>query len=241
MDLQELFTTYKIPQEGQDFVNGLIQAEKDKAITETGKKGKELKAMVTERNKLRDLIRGNFNIDPESEDLESNLSELKEKLQKAGNEAIEKLNKSWEKKFSDLTKTLEAKDAEKLALETKLDNSKITDILGKAMGDKFNGKSLAIRDLIRDKKVKLTEDKNDVVFVNGDEELELAKGLDKFAKDNQDLVRNIQNPGSGGGSKIITNSKGEKTMTYEDWLAMPPKERATFQLDPKNTVLPRKD
>jgi hypothetical protein len=240
MSLQDIITKYKISDDEVTEINGLIQAEKDKGISESKKKNKEVLEVKTELNKIRDMLRGNLDLDPDG-DLEEQAKVLKEKLEKstakaeAGSlaELEDRLKKDFDKRLKEseakAQKQIDTEKAEKEAVASKFRNSKISQILKKAMGDQFIGSDLAIKDFIRENKVKLTDDET-VIFVDGDDEVELAKGLEKFKKDNPDLVRNTQSPGSGGGSKSTVDVKNKKIAEAE-WLQKEPKERARLMAD----------
>lgn len=234
MELQELFTKYKMPQDEQDFVSGLIEAEKNLGITESRKKNKEAQTVRAELNRLRDLLKANLELDPEGE-LEEQITALKEKLQKSSktsdddgksNAEIEKLRKEMKAMTDRFQKQIDEEKTAKEAVQQRLRNSKIKEVLDKAMGDVFIGKELVIKDFIREGKVKLTDDEN-VVFVDGDDEIELTKGIDLFRKNNSDLVRNNQVPGSGGSPKVDVGKKGNK-ISQEQYESLSLEDQKSF-------------
>lgn len=249
MELSELYTKYKLSQEEQDFVDGLIEAEKTKAITETGKKGKELKIMVTERNKLRDILRAELEVDPESETLAEDVKAAKEKFQKAvksgGNDEVEKLRKEFGQKITTLETQLVTEKNEKLEAKKTIRRDKLSNLLMKALGGEEDCPSARFitEGLLASGTVKVTEDENETpVFVLNGENVTIEKGVADLFKKQPALKRNRQTPGSGGTSNdgIVKGADGKEKMKEKDWEAMrskDPKAAAAWINDPKHELI----
>ncbi|MCX6224235.1 MAG: hypothetical protein NTV01_05715, partial [Bacteroidia bacterium] len=209
MSIQDIAAKYSISEEDVAVVNSLIESERNKGIEASRKKSKEVLDKMTALNKLRDTLK-ELGMNPD-DDLEVQTASFKEKLSKSGtssdNSEIEKVMRE----VSGLKKRLEEKEKIEVELSGKLRNKTITEILSQAMGDNFHAKDLTIKDFIREGKVKLTDD-NNVVFLDGNEEIELPKGIDAFKKARPDLVKNIQSGGSGSG-RVIIDGKGKKTLS----------------------------
>jgi hypothetical protein len=253
MDLKVLKEKYKIDDADSQELESFVESLNQKGIDESRKKGAEIKKHLTAIATLKDFIKNKFSIDPDG-DMEEQAKPILEKLEKANKppeggslqelearitanfkKAEKELNEKWQKKLDD-------EAAAKLAVETKFKNSRITEILSSMIGDSIPAKDFVIRDFLSAGKVKLTDD-NKVVFVDGDDEIDSVKGLDEFKKKNPHLVISQQAPGSGGSgnSRSQRNNSGGQTIKFTDWMALPPKERAAFQLNDKNIVLPRED
>lgn len=78
---------------------------------------------------------------------------------------------------------------------------------------KMFGQDLLVKDLISSGRVKLTDDESKVVFVKGDDEVDMDTGLKDLMTERKDLLINYQTggagTGSGGGSPPA--NKGERT------------------------------
>jgi hypothetical protein len=242
MSLEAIVAKYKITDDEVSEINGLIQIEKDRADNEkkigveaARKKGKELLEKVTELNKFRDLLKNKFEFNPD-EELEPQVDKLKEKLGKieqgssVPNDEIEKLRKTFTGKIESLEKVIKDEQAEKEAVKIQFKNSKTSEILTKEMSSTFLGHDLVIEKLIREGKVKLSDDNSSVFFVEDGEEIELLKGIEGLKKSRPDLVKNVQSPGSGGGITKNDLSK-KKKLTLSEFNSLEPVVMAKFQAD----------
>lgn len=123
-------------------------------------------------------------------------------------------------------------------LKTKLDESETqrTDLLAKnrnqviqttllkAMDDKIYGADAEIFKLVHEKKVGLAADESTVVFKDGDNEVALQEGVDKFIEDHPGIVKSQQTGGagssgaSGEGSPAATDGMSKEDKEFaENW------------------------
>jgi hypothetical protein len=205
-------------------VTDAINAEKQRGIDASRKKGDDVKKFMTLANKLRDSLRS-FDIDPDG-DIDAQIAAVKDKATAsrsqadAGNEQINSLKKEMAK----ILQKLEAAEVEKTAAHRKYQTSKISESLSKAFGDSIYGVDLAIEGLISKGAVKMSDD-DKVIFVNGDEELDIEAGVEAYKKARPDLVKNSQRPGPGSAPQ---KNKNSKTITAQQYDAMTVKQRAEF-------------
>lgn len=181
-------------------VQGLVEAEKQKGITLYQKKDGELLKL---KNSLKET-----GYDPESgKNFKDYLTELSTKA-KASTEAEVTIN-TLNSKLSDLTeKFAEAQNKQRAAEEASVKDSlktKLTTLLG----DKVYGSKFVIDNLVAKGEVKKIDGK-EVWNVDG-ADVDFNTGLDKFLKNNADIVKSSQAGGTGqpGGSSksAVDNSK----------------------------------
>jgi len=112
------------------------------------------------------------------------------------NPEIDKLRKE----FAKAQKALEDEKQNASKIKTTADRRSIKAKLIEAFRDKVYGHDLLADSLINDGKVKLTEDEQ-VVFVNGEDEVEFGAGVKKLLESRPDLVKNTQAPGARSGTR----------------------------------------
>jgi hypothetical protein len=211
--------------EDSDVVKSAIQTEKDKGIDASRNKGKEVEKHLTELNRLRDFLRDDLEFDLD-EDLKKQLEEARKTNGTEGNKAteLEKQVTTLSKQVKTLTDQLGEKD--KLANDRaeKLRVTKLTEVLRKSIGAKVHSSDYVIKGLIRDGAVKLLDDEETAVFVQGGEEVEFDKGVQEFLKKNADIVKNDQN--GGGGSTGDHKTPGEKIIRRTEFEKLTPSERS---------------
>jgi hypothetical protein len=222
MELSEILS--EIGEEKAAVVNAAIEAEKNRGIEAARKKGQDVNKFMSETNKHKDRFRA-IGLDPDG-DLDAQLVTIKERLEKATNSkgeddpAVKKL----ERQLAAIVAKLEATEKEKAEATQKYTKTRLSESLRKAFGDQINGVGLAVDNLIYGGKVKLSEN-DEVVFVNGSDELTIEEGVAAFKKQYPELVKNTQNPGGGSAPQGKPNSKSITISQYE---AMSVKDRATF-------------
>jgi hypothetical protein len=210
-----------------------VSAETEKGKTDYRKRSSEVNKFRDENKKLRDFLKTNFEFDPDG-DLEQQFKEAEENLKKQGsgagdgkpNAEFEEFKKKNEKELKQLRDALAAEKAEKEAVTLRAKNGKISNLLSESMKD-IPSAPFVIKDFLNSKRVDLDESGEKVVFVEGDDRIELPKALEKFRKENPHLVVINQNGGSGSSGQR-QNIPGAKQMRNEDWLKLPGKERAAF-------------
>jgi DNA repair exonuclease SbcCD ATPase subunit len=222
MELTEILD--EIGEEKAAIINAAIEAEKNRGIEASRKKGEDVKKFMTVSNKLKDSLRA-LNIDPDG-NLEEQISEARTRIEKlskeseGGNDQV----KSLQKQMADILKKLEASEKEKETVNRKLTTTKLSESLSKAFGDSIYGVDLAVKDLITSGVVKLS-DGDKVVFLDGDNEIDLDEGVNSFKKKRPDLVKNTQK--SGGGSSP-QQGKGVKVISQSEYDSMNVAQRAAF-------------
>lgn len=220
MDLETVLA--KLSDEEKSVIIACIEAEKTTGINASKKKGEEIKALITKQNRLKDAIRA-LELDPESEDIDSQIGSLKDKIKGGGNAQT-----ALEKQLAAITKQLDAITKERDETAKRLTTKTISERLTKALGDKVHAPEYIIKTLIADGSVTMNGD--DVVWKNGDSELDLDSGAVAFLKANPNIVKVNQKPGGGSSGGNGTGKTG-KTMSESDYHNLPLKDRAAFFAD----------
>lgn len=214
----------KLSEEDKGVVVAAIESEKTKGIDESRKKGNEIKKHLTDLNKLKDTLK-ELELDPDG-DLSEQISSLKTKINSgATSDEVTKQIKSLQKQVETLTGNLTEKERIAQEKSAKLARQTLTNALTKALGEKVYASEHVIANLIHSGKVKLGDDEETVLFVDGESELEFSKGVESFLKGNPGIVKNSQNP--GGGSKPNNNSS-EKTMARNSFDQLNPNDKMAF-------------
>ena len=221
MDLNEVVGSLTDDQKG--IVLAAIEAEKSRGIEAANKKGAENAKLRRENEGFKSAIKNTFEFDVSSVD------DLPDALSKFKTKSVNTSEYVPVKDFEMLKKQIADRDAKIEASNRELRNSKTAEKLSKVIGDTFHASDYLIKDLIAQERVRLT-DSGDVVFVDGEDEIEAAKGIEKLKKSRPDLVKNISKAGSGGagGTK---DKKNEKTMALEDFNNLQGKERARLMAE----------
>jgi len=221
MDLQEVVGSLTEDQKG--VVLAAIEAEKSRGIEAANKKGAENAKLRRENDGFKSAIKNTFEFDVTSVD------ELPDALSKYKTKTVNTSDYVPKGDFELLKKQVADRDAKIEARDRELRNSKTAEKLNKVIGDQFHASDYLIKDLINGDKVRLTE-AGELVYIDGDEEVEISKGIEKLKKSRPDLVKNISRPGSGGaaGSK---DKKGEKTMALDEFNNLPGIERARLMAE----------
>jgi len=187
MTLEELLT--EIGEEKAAVVKEAIQAEKNRSIVEVKKKTHPLqekldalKASLTEAG-----------IDPD-EDIQAQLDEMR-KPPKGGKPDDAELKKV-KKQLAELQTAFTTEQTAKTEALAKLNRAKLTEALSKQIDGRMHAQDMFIENMILTGKVKIGDDEQPV-FVQGDTEIDLKTGVDKWMKENPKLVINQTKPGSG--------------------------------------------
>jgi hypothetical protein len=220
MDFQEVVSSLTEDQKGA--VLAAIEAEKTRGIEAANKKGAENAKLRRENEGFKSAIKNTFEFDVTSVDeLPDVLSKFKTKTVNTSEYVPVKDFELLKKQIADRVARIEQGNRE-------LRNSKTAEKLNKVIGDQFHASDYLIKDLIAGEKVRLTES-GDVVFVDGEDEVDITKGIERLKKNRPDLVKNLSKPGSGGagGGK----DKGSKTISLEEFNNLPGIERAKLMAD----------
>jgi len=208
MTLQELLV--EIGEEKAVLVKEAIEAEQLKGIAKAKENNGKLSKATTELIRLKGIVE-NVGLDLDG-DTDQQIEDLKQRLTAAAGKKkgepdpeVAKLGKE----LASLKKLLADKDAEATEAKQKLTNAKLTERLTKALGDKVVAHDYVIKDLIRNGQVKLVDDA--VLWVDGEEETDFDKGVEKFVKANPTLLKNTQRPGSGARDANAGGSHGDNS------------------------------
>lgn len=213
----------------KEYDSGLTEEVKTKNIEIRGLNDK-IKGFETGKGET-EKITGNYtkilktlNLDDTTDDLDSALTELTEKLQ-AG-ELAGKSKGELEKQISELTKNhnATAKELAKVSNEKTLLETTVTQERAKrqnAIKDRVIMSALADNKVIKPKEiskiltnsVKVNDD-DTVSYINAKgEEVAFDVGIKSWLDDNPEFISNDQTPGSGSGGAGGAGSKGRLTVT----------------------------
>jgi len=221
MELQDVVGS--LTDEQKNVVLSAIEAEKNRGIEESRRKGAEAAKLRKEVEAYRTAIKNTFEVDVSSVD------ELPDVLSKYKTKTVNTSDYVPKSDFEFLKKQIAEEKALREAANLDLRNSRIAEKLNKVFGETFHASDYLVKDLIASDRVRLTES-GDIAFVDGDEEVEITKGIEKLKKTRPDLVKNISKPGSGGagGDK---HKKGEKTIAFDEFNNLPGIERAKLMAE----------
>jgi hypothetical protein len=211
MDLATLLA--KLNAEEKAVVENAIAEEKNRGIEAARKKSDEVKRWMTEANSMKDALR-EIGLDVDS-DIGEQLRGITEKATGKPKTELEKQVVTLTKQIQQLTQ--KATESEKKAMESveRYRNTKLSQELSKAFGEKIHASDYVINGLIREGKVTINE-LDEIVFKNGESEIDFKSGVDQFMKSNTHIVKNTQAPGAGsaggagGSAKSMTRAEFDK-------------------------------
>lgn len=221
MTLEELIA--EVGPDKAAIITAALQAEKDRGVSESRKKGEEVKKLLTLANRYKDVLRG-LDLDPESDDLETQLETVKKNL---GNG---KQVPEYEKQLKALTARVDKAEKDAAEKTQRLRTAKLTQKLQGALASKLiDGTPEYIIDgLITKGRVKVSEDDETVLWNENGTDIDFDKGVESWLKSNPSLVKNVAN--AGGGSAGSGKPQG-KTMKRDAWDNLPAREKASFFKD----------
>lgn len=220
LDLAKLKAALKDAEGSEEIIENVLSAveeEKERGIELKRKSDREAKGLRAYKKALETI-----GFKPDEHDLDdflTDLTEAKERLSSGDvtdKSELTKVMKSLEK----LQKQFDEKDAEARELRDKGRKATIRSKLQSAIGDKIYGPTYVINDLITNGKVGLNES-DEVVWIDGDDEVGFDEGLKSFMTTNADIVKNTQRPGGGS-----AGGGGNKSAKYslDDFDKMSPEE-----------------
>jgi hypothetical protein len=227
----------KLPQEEQNAVREWhdtdVTQEKERGIQEYRKRSGDVNKLLTENKKLKGFLKDKLEFDPEG-DLELQLQEAEEQRtsesrstgKKISSSELELIEKKYKKDIDVIKATLAKTEAEKQEANQRVRTTKITSTLQELMKD-IPSAPFIIKDFINSKKVDLDESEN-VIFLEGEERIEVPKALEAFRKQNPNLVVVSQNPGSGSFPSRQKTQPGAKQMSTESFKSLSPVERSAY-------------
>lgn len=203
-----------------------VETEKQKGISAKNKVNQEAENL----RKYKIALEENFGFNPEEDDLETFTKDLSDTIKsiksgKTGDEVklspefkeMQKQLNKLTKEFQKTTGELETERKEKLELKTKTVQNTIRAKLLEAFKDekgesKIYAPDIVTENLITSGKVKMDEESNAIVFVNGSDTVDFEDGIKGFLETRKDLIRNKQVGGSGSGGNNSQGGTGNETL-----------------------------
>jgi len=204
-------------------VSNAILHEKNRGIKETQEANRQAKV-------AKDALKA-LGYDATTQDLEGFVASINEKLE-TGKGSSEKLSateqrfRAQEKKTLELQSALEKTISELTDERTKNTHAVMKDALLKAFSGKIYSAEVHAKDLIRDGKVALNDDKT-ISFIHGENKLDFDAGIAKYLESNQDAIINAQRGGPGGGP-TSSSSSSSKVMVRSAYDKMDPFQAAEY-------------
>lgn len=203
-----------------------IEGEKQRGISESRKLRKDVET-YSKYKKLADTLGWDG-----AEDIDTFAESLSVKLENSakGNSEVQKLQKMIEKMRTDFETVQRTAQEEKsrrhgiIAREQAL--SKLRDSAGNYI---VHAQDLLVDSLLRDGRIKLSDDEKTAYFVTDDQEEDLKIGLEKYLENRKDLLKNNQRPGTG--SKNTGGQGNGKIMQFAEFQKLPSKEQAAYMRD----------
>jgi hypothetical protein len=194
-------------------VSGAIENEKEVGRKSRNKANDEAKGLREQRNKLREGLK-TLEIDYESESWIDDLRSMKTKA-KSGSKASEENSENL-KVIEKLQNQIDEITKDRDAVRSRERNTRITNELSSAFGEKIYSKDLTIKGLISDNAVSI-DDETDKVYINIEgENYEPSKGVEKLLELKRVDGKVTQKPGSeGSGSGTDSGTKSEEAMRAE--------------------------
>jgi hypothetical protein len=218
----------KLSEEERAEVTAAIQAEANKGIEASRKKGAENTKLIAENARLKDTIKSTLGVEFSSdadlgEVLKGKITELT--AGKVDQSEVGKLSKQIEA----ITRSLEAERTEKIKAQENMRVSKISNVLLDKMKGKVAAHDFVIKDLISSGRVKQNDDESIVFFGKDGLEYDIDKGIESFRKERPDVFINQQNGGSGGSSTTGT-SGNVKTISLKSFNDLGSTEKAAYMV-----------
>jgi ATP-dependent protease HslVU (ClpYQ) ATPase subunit len=176
---------------------------------------------MTETNRFKDTLKEHLDIDFTSSD--DPIATIAEKLKSFKTSTVNTADYVPKSEFSKVKQQLADLVTREEQAQTKLRNVRITEALDQVMGDSFHGKDFVIKNLIASGEVRVDSD-GGIVFVDGDDEMDLQKGVEKLKKTRPDMVKNISKPGAESSRR--ENRQDDKLISLGDFNKLPAKEKA---------------
>lgn len=214
MDLDSLLS--EIGQETADKIRAEFSALEGKVTGKTS----EISRLIGKVNALKDSIRI-LEVDPDDSLLTDRIAELGKKLK--GNQASDGTISALQKQVEKLTADYEAKAKKAQEMERSTALSELSKTLS---GRVLNHDSEAFR-LVHEGRVRFSEALGKVVFVKGEDEIDLSVGVDEHIKARPEIAINDQIKGSGTPpAKGSGSDQSHKTISLSEFERLSPRDRA---------------
>jgi len=206
----------------------MVQAEREKGINSRHEANSEAKGLRRFKIALEKL---GYNAE-EDGDLDEWVSDIVNKMADVGKSSTQKDSqlselqsqlKKLTKQFQTTQEELGNEKKTRAEVETKAKQRTIQNKLQKVLNDEFYGADFLIKSLISDGVVDLDENENPV-FKQGDQTLNLDKGVEWLRQTNADARKNGQKPGSGSSPASGGSVKQRPRLTVEQIKGMSRKE-----------------
>lgn len=198
------------------FVEGQVDAERNKGVEAHRKVTKEAQSLRRFKQALESA-----GYEGDAEQVDEWLQSMKKTPAKPDGQVdpeIEKLRKE----FLKAQKALEEEKANVSKIKQSSDRKTMKAKIAEALRDKVYGHDLLADSLIGEGRVKLLEG-DEVVFVDGDNEVEFGAGMKKLLESRPDLLKNTQAPGARSGTRP---QGGKPTYTIDQLKSMSTQEIA---------------
>lgn len=203
------------------------------AILQEREKGKGMVKDVQSKLERVNSVLSQMGYDSTSVDLDSFALEIKSRLENAKTNG-KKLT-TTEQKLQDLEGSIEQlksaladSQTEANTFKTNYKNSKIMSILQPALSDKLYSADIHSKDIIREKMVALSNDEKSVVWVDGDNQVDFATGLQKYLDLHKSDLKNNQKPGSDSKPSQGDYNPDIKRLSKSAYDKLNPYDRAKF-------------
>jgi hypothetical protein len=210
-----------------------VSTEKEKGVTEYRKRSSDVNKLLTIKKKYESFLKDKLEYDPDG-DLEAQYEEASKAASttssKKSSTEMTELETKYKTELDKINKRLEKAEAEKLEANKKVKTTKISNALTEQMKDIPSAKYV-IKDFINDGKVDYDEATDSVVFIDGEDRIELPKALEQFRKENPHLVVVNQVSGSGSSRQSTSSKTGTKQMKTETFKTLSPSEKSAFMKD----------
>lgn len=220
--LQEILASLP-SDEDRGVVAAAIEAEKQKGITETRKKGDEFKTLLTKHNVLKDALKS-VDIDPDDADI-TDISEALKAKTKPDGKPVQEWKKDIVKLQAQVNSITSQLTAEK-EKSTNLIRSTATSKASALLKNKVYAHEEIAKTLLAEGKIAVSDDGQTIIFKGDAGDIELEKGISEYIKFRSDIA--IPEIKGGSGSSGGQGTGGIKTMSKDAWVQLEPKARAEY-------------
>lgn len=198
-DLEKLFEEKGIKDAMTD-VKALVDAEKQRGISETQQANKEAQALRKYKQAIEKLgLKGDA--------LDDGVSELVKKLESLKDSKPATEFEALAKTVNDLNDRIMKSETEKAQLKQSSARKTLESKLTNALKGKVQSDSFVVKALLNDNMFAVDEDGETVFYRDGDTKLDFSKGVEKFLASNPGIVINGQIGGAGGSGTGDTQKK----------------------------------
>jgi hypothetical protein len=209
--------------ESKAAITAQIDSERTKGVESTRKKSAEVQKHLTELNRLRDLLKS-VEIDTDS-DIEAQIKDRFVKKGQEGESEWKKENAKLQKQIKEVSDKLVAADKQKSDL---MRSSVITKVASALKDKAYAHEDIALR-LYSEGRVTIGSDGSTIIYKDGDNEIDLEKGMGDYLKSRPEIAINSQKPGSG--SPPPSSGPNKKTIARDTFFTMEPQEQAQWFKD----------